>query len=127
MKSIIKHRKFNRDKSTEELLYNNILHLSYFNFIKAEITFLQRLLRNYPFKGNLPNLFEHLQLFIKDLDEFEESRIKIIENIKSHNLQLKASFSLDSFEHLAEEISDFKQSYLNLKNNIYEYLNNLLL
>ena len=77
MKSIIKYRGFYRDKSTEELLYNNILCEHYFNFIKVEITFLNQLLKNYPFKSNIPNLFEHIQLFIKDLNDCENNRIRI--------------------------------------------------
>ena len=122
MKSIIKYRGFYRDKSTEELLYNNILCEHYFNFIKVEITFLNQLLKNYPFKSNIPNLFEHIQLFIKDLNDCENNRIRIIENITSQNQQIKSNFDLVAFESFAEEISDYKQSYLNLKNNIYEYL-----
>lgn len=127
MKSIIKYRGFNRNKSVDELLYNNILWLHYFNFIKVEITFLKQLLKEYPFKTNIPNLFEHIQLFIKDLDTFENHRIKIIENITSQNKQLKTNFNLAAFEDLDEEISDYKQTYINLKNNIYEYLRGLLI
>ena len=54
-------------KSYREVFYDARLWISDFDFFKTELLFLKVLLKSNSFKSNIPNLFERLQLLIKEL------------------------------------------------------------
>ncbi|WP_299526501.1 hypothetical protein [uncultured Lutibacter sp.] len=128
MKSDLKHVTFSHNKSINELLYFTSLWISEFEFIKIELSFLKRLINNYPFKSRIPNLFEHIQLFILDLDNLEEDRKLILENIHFQKKQLsnKLKSSDLNFEDLEEEVFNYLEGYKKLKARIYQYISGLI-
>ena len=82
MKSELKYTAFNRDKSINELLFYTSLWKSEFEFIKTELSFLKLLIKTYPFKSEIPNMFERLQLFILNIDKLEEEVEQLKEQAK---------------------------------------------
>lgn len=135
MRPEIEYKSFNRTKSINELLYNSSLWISEFNFIKIELTFFKHFIQSYPFKSKIPNLFEHLQLFIQELDNFEKEKNNIIDKIdlytkklsdttKNNNISYN-NFYLVKHEKLAEEVFNYMQQYKNLKTRIFNYVNGI--
>lgn len=136
MKSELKYIAFNRDKSINELFFYTSIWKSEFEFIKIELSFLKLLIKTYPFKSKIPNMFEHLQLFILNIDKLEEDRNLILENIELHRNQLSKKlkrndlkhddFNILTYDNLADEIFNYLESYKNLKSKIYQYINGLI-
>lgn len=132
MESQLKYKVFAREKSVNELSHNCELWTSDFEFIKIEISFLKRLLITFPFKSSIPNLFEKLQLFIRDLEHSDSVRVTIHETINSHNQQLRDKIKLkklcydneylNSYDDMAEEVLTYLEDYKQLKGKIYEYV-----
>ncbi|SNR32686.1 hypothetical protein [Lutibacter flavus] len=132
MESQLKYKVFTREKSVDELVYNCNLWTSDFEFIKIEISFLKRLLITFPFKSSIPNLFEKLQLFVRDLEQSDTIRTTIHETINTHNQQLRNKIKLkkisydneylNSFDDMAEEVLAYLEDYKKLKKKIYEYV-----
>ncbi|MHB1148341.1 MAG: hypothetical protein ACYC01_12210 [Lutibacter sp.] len=130
------YKSFSRDGTIEELLYNTSLWTAEFDFIITEFTFIKRLIKAYPFTATIPNLYERLQLFTLELDNFEKEknnitkkinnyRIKIIENPETDVLE-SGHFYLLEYEKLAEEVFMYLIHYKNLKIQIFEYMNGLI-
>lgn len=128
MKSELKYVSFSNNKSINELLYYISLWITEFEFIKIELSFLKYLIKTYPFKSKIPNLFEHLQLFILELESLEEDRNLILKKIHHQKKQLSnrlKSYDLN-YENLEEEVFNYLEDYKKLKTRIYQYINGLI-
>jgi hypothetical protein len=130
------YKSFSRDKTIEELLYNTSLWTSEFDFIQIELVFIKRLIKAYPFSSTIPNLYERLQLFILELDNFEKEKNNITTKINDYHLKItekpeintleSGHFYLVEYEKLAEEVFMYLIHYKNLKIQIFEYINGLI-
>lgn len=130
------YKTFSRNRTMEELLYNTSLWKAEFDFIISELTFIKRLIKAYPFTSTIPNLYERLQLFTLELDNFEKEKNILTEKINSYwlqiikepeNIKLESShLNLLAYENLAEEIFMYLKHYKNLKIQIFEYINGLI-
>lgn len=130
------YKTFSRNRTIEELLYNTSLWTAELNFIISELTFIKRLIKAYPFTATIPNLYERLQLFTLELDNFEKERIILTEKIDSYRLQVikepenteleSGHLNLLAYENLAEEIFMYLKHYKNLKIQIFEYISGLI-
>lgn len=130
------YKSFARDKTIDELLYKTSLWTAEFDFIISELAFIKRLIKAYPFTATIPNLYERLQLFTLELDNFEKEknsisekiinfRNKISENPETNILE-SGHFYLLEYEKLAEEVFMYLMHYKNLKIQIFEYINGLI-
>lgn len=136
MESNIIYKSFSKDKTIEELLYNISLWTSEYAFINIELAFIKRLIKAYPFSATIPNLYERLQLFILELDNFEQAKNNILVEINNYDkklLESEETKSLDpdhlylvEYEKLAEEVFMYMKHYKNLKIRIFEYINGLI-
>jgi hypothetical protein len=136
MESNIIYKSFSKDKTIEELLYNISLWTSEYAFINIELAFIKRLIKAYPFSATIPNLYERLQLFILELDNFEQAKNNILVEINNYDkklLESEETKTLDpdhlyivEYEKLAEEIFMYMKQYKNLKIRIFEYINGLI-
>jgi hypothetical protein len=136
MESNIIYKSFSKDKTIEELLYNISLWTSEYAFINIELAFIKRLIKAYPFSATIPNLYERLQLFILELDNFEQAKNNILVEINNYDkklLESKETKALDpdhlylvEYEKLAEEVFMYMKHYKNLKIRIFEYINGLI-
>ena len=132
MKSHLKYKVFDRERSVHKLVYNCKLWASDFEFIKIEISFLKQLLTAFPFKSSIPNLFEKIQLFISNLENYETVRGTIYATISTHIQQLSSKTNLkklnynneylNSYDDMAKEVLDYLQDYKKLKMKIYEFV-----
>jgi len=136
MESYIIYKSFSMDKTIEELLYNISLWTSEYAFINIELAFIKRLIKAYPFSATIPNLYERLQLFILELDNFEQAKNNILVEINNYDKKLLESeetkaldpdhLYLVEYEKLAEEVFMYMKHYKNLKIRIFEYINGLI-
>ena len=136
MESQLKYNAIDRKRSINELLHNCELWTADLKFIKIEISFLKMLLVTFPFKSTIPNLFEKLQLFSKDLENLESIRTTIYKSIESHNQELNKKIEttkliyntcyLTTHFELTEEVLDYYETYKNLKMKIYEFITGLI-
>lgn len=127
---------FPREKTKDELLYNTSLWIAEFDFIRSELDFIKKLIKAYPFTSTIPNLYERLQLFILELDNFEKEKNNITDKI--HNYEMKLSemkenmlldsghFNMVEYEKIAEEVFMYMVHYKKLKIKIFEYINGLI-
>jgi len=99
------------------------------------LLFLESLLKSNSFKSNIPNLFERLQLLIKEIDQFREDNTILNEKIKRYNNQIEGlktgvySFNddyLEQYHNLAEEVFLYTQKYKNFKRGLYEFLSEII-
>lgn len=136
MESNIVYKSFSKDKTIEELLYHISLWTSEYAFINIELAFIKRLIKAYPFSATIPNLYERLQLFILELDNFEEAKNNILVKINDYDKRLIGRketkglainhLHLMEYEKLAEEVFMYLKHYKNLKIRIFEYINGLI-
>jgi uncharacterized membrane protein YgaE (UPF0421/DUF939 family) len=136
MESNIVYKSFSKDKTIEELLYNISLWTSEYAFINIELAFIKRLIKAYPYSATIPNLYERLQLFILELDNFEQAKNNILVKINDYEKKLIESdetkaldpdhLYLAAYEKLAEEVFMYLKHYKNLKIRIFEYINGLI-
>lgn len=136
MESNLVYKSFSKDKTLEELLYNISLWTSEYAFTNLELDFIKRLIKAYPFSSTIPNLYERLQLFSLELDNFEQAKNNILIKINDYHKKIKESeetstlepdhLYLVEYEKLAEEIFMYMKHYKNLKIQIFEYINGLL-
>ncbi len=136
MKAIEKYKIFLHDKSVDELQFNADLWISELEFIDIEVSFIKHLIKSYPIKSKIPNLFENLQLFIHELDTIEREKNNLNDNIHQYTNQLNDMVECDklscdnfyviAYEKLAKELFNYVQAYKKLKIQIFEYLNDIL-
>ncbi len=136
MESNIVYKSFTKDKTIEELLYNITLWTSEYAFINLELDFIKRLIKAYPFSSTIPNLYERLQLFILELNNFEQAKNNILVKINDYDKKIRESeetntldpdyLYLVEYEKLAEEVFMYLKHYKKLKIQIFEYINGLM-
>lgn len=136
MESQLKHNTFIGERSKTQLLQNYNLWAANFEFIKLEISFLKTLIIAFPFKSKIPNLFEKLQLFNKDLDNLEALRTTIYSTIKYNSLEIsKKTVSkklnsntsyLNTYYEITEEVLEYLETYKSFKLKLYEFIAGLI-
>lgn len=123
MEADLKYATFNHDRSINELIYMTSLWQQEFEYVKVELSFIKHLLKKYPFKSKAQNMFERIQLFILDIDNFEEKRNSLYMDINQYKLQLK---NIVNYHNLSKEIFNYLEAFKKLKIRIYQYINSLI-
>ena len=136
MKTELVFRKFTRDRSLDELFYDIVLWKHELDFIDDELSFTKKLTKTYPFKKNILNLFERIQLFTKEIDTLKSEIIDLLNSIQKHENQLNGmlecnDLSCDNFyvvahEKIAIEIFNCIQKYRAFKIEINEYISGII-
>lgn len=137
MKTKFTYKIFDREKSYEELLYSVSNWMDELQFITIELDFLVTLIKTYSFNKTVPNLYERLQLFVLELEQFSLDKnninkkinylkIKINESQKIEKFNRGNNFYLVLYENSAKEISDYLREYKKLKAKIFEYVSRLI-
>lgn len=136
MKTEEVYKPFGYGKSINEMLYQINCWNSELNFIKSELSFMGKWILNYPINSNIPNLFEHTQLFVKDISNFENDRKKLLEKIGNYKVDLIGQdekhhfethdYYLITFQKTAELIFNYNKNYREFKGRIFEYFIGLI-
>jgi hypothetical protein len=130
------YKTFGYGKSIAEIIYNTSLWTEECTFIKTELNFLKKLIQNYPFSTNIPNLFERVQLFITDLSNLGNEKTNLLQEIENYKNELlneeeyhhldHDNYYLIEYQKLAKSRFNFKKNYKVLKSEIFEYLEGLI-
>ena len=89
MSPTISYKAMDTNKSYRAVFYDATLWISDFDFFKTELLFLASLLKSNSFKSNIPNLFESLQLLIKEIDQFIADNTILNEKVKRYNNEIE--------------------------------------
>jgi hypothetical protein len=136
MKTEEVYKPFGYGKSINEILYQIYCWDSELSFYKSELNFMSKWISNYPINSNLPNLFEHIQLFVKDISNFENDRNNLLDKIETYKTDLIGqdekhhfethNYYLITFQKMAELIFNYNKNYRDLKGRIFEYFTDLI-
>lgn len=136
MNPTISYKTFDTNKSYGAVIYDATIWIADLDFFKIEMLFLKTIIKSNLFKSQIPNLFERLQLLIKEVDQFIEDNDVLNKQIQLYNKSverlLKSDvFSLeddyiDKYHNLAEEVFLFTQKYKNFKMSLYEFITELI-
>jgi len=132
MSNNLNFHNINYTSNVKELEFKVEFWISDLTFFKTEIEFLKKILNTYPFISNTRNLFENIQIFNTNLDNFESKRLLILNKLSTVKQQLsknnkegfqkKHSQFINEFNNLEDEILTFIETYKSLKKNIYNYV-----
>lgn len=136
MDSILSYKAFEINKSYTDVIFDTSNWISAFNFTKEELYFLRAIIKSNLFKSTTPNLFERLQLLLKDIDVFklntdfiiskvEQFKQEATETLKSDVFSLEKT-EIETYESLTKEILEFNHNYQNFKAHLYEFLIEIL-
>jgi len=128
MEADLKYATFIHDRSINVLLFNISLWQSELNFFKIESSFLKKLLNTYPFKSKAQNMFERIQLFILEIDNFEGRTDLLLTRVSLHKKQLrtKVKYCDSNYIKLSEDFFNYLEEYKKLKVRIYQYINSMI-
>jgi len=132
MDPIVSYKAFEINKSYSDVISDSSIWISDFNFLKNELLFFKTILKSNLFKSTIPNLFEKRKLLLKDIDELNENSDAIIERIKKYRGKVTETLSRDIFSFnegyfeiyhsLLKEIMEFNKNFNSIKNELYEFL-----
>ena len=132
MDPIVSYKAFQINKSYSDAVYDSSTWISGFNFTKNELFFLKTVIKSNAFKATIPNLFERLQLLLKDIDRLNEDVNLIKQKIEKYKYNVTETINRDVFsfseeyfegyQSLKKEIFEFDQNYKNFKMRLYEFL-----
>jgi len=132
MEAVLTYKKFNHDKTTDELYYDTTKWIANLEFMNTELSFAKHLIKSFPFKNKMLNLFERVQLFIKNADNLQKEKDEILDSINKHKTELNGmiecndlycdSFYVEKHEKIAVAIFNFEQKYRAFKSEINNYI-----
>lgn len=132
MNSEINYKSFGNSKSINEILHTIKCWNFDLKFTKSEINFILKLIENYPFNSIIPNLYERIQLFSKDLINIENERNKLLIEIENYRKDLIGQeeqhhfethdYYLIEFHHTAELVFEYHKKLKKLKGTVFEYV-----
>ena len=125
-------KEFNQSKNMDELLYEDAQYTANLNFIKTELKFLKFLLKTYPFKNNIQNLFERIQLYNSEIEKFNNELNENLNEIRKHETELNGmlecdelncdNFYVNKHQKLAATLFNYNRKYQDFKTGIYQYI-----
>ena len=124
------------EKEIDRLLSENRSWKEELSYISEEINFLILFLTADIFKKNVLNLYERLQIYYNDLQDFKKENIELVREVHNHRYDIEGileceDISCEVFYHdehikLGQRISDFADKFKTLKMDIYLYTGNNL-
>ena len=109
---------------------------SYIHFIDDEMQFIEKLLNSYVFEPRTPNLFERLELFKQKFAKSKADKLMIKELIAQHEGEMAGILECTTpicdstyrkkHKDFIKKISDYIESYLRLKSEVYAYAGSVL-
>ena len=123
---------FRISKSYSDVINDVSIWVSDLNFTQEELLFLNTLVKSDLFKAGTPNLFERLQLLLKEINEFnewteliknkiEKYRNSVVETLDSDVFSLAENY-LETYQSIEEELFEFNKKYKFFKAHLYEFL-----
>ncbi|WP_318312802.1 hypothetical protein [Flagellimonas crocea] len=109
---------------------------SYLQFIEREMVFIKGLINSYMFEPKTEKLFDRLETFKKQFTASRKNKKSLNKAIKEHENGLGGIFECSQAEcdnhyyekhqSLKEEMTDYIKTYIELKNEVYDYAGSIL-
>lgn len=119
------------EKEIERLLKENNGWKGTLSYISEEINFLLLFLTADVFRKNVLNLYEQLQQFYNDLQEYKKENIELIREVHNHRYDIEGILECEDIgcevfyhdEHikLGQRINEFSDKFKKFKLSIYSY------
>ncbi|MDC6365945.1 MULTISPECIES: hypothetical protein [Flavobacteriaceae] len=110
--------------------------MSHLQFIKDEMTFIEKLLNSYVFEPKTPNLFEKLVLYKEDLQQSKKEQERLTKLIIRQERNLGGIFECtqkicdeafyERHHKLQDRVLQYFDDYLKLKTELYQYAGSVL-
>ncbi len=136
MKQILKFKRIENDKDVNELRYTLSIWHKDLSFLNTELNFMRTLLKFSSFSNNIQNLFERIQLSLKEIETLEEENSDLIKSIEEHDNKLYDLLKSNELtcgntyskehENLAEIVFHSKEKYRHFKSNFIEYISSII-
>ena len=136
MEKVLEFKEFDHSKSLDELHYECLQFSAKLNFISSELKFLKNLIKTYPFKNKMLNLFERVQLFAIEIDTLNKERTNLLNELLKHEIELKSMIECDKLncdnfyiikhQKLAALIFNYYKKYQDFKIKIYQYITGII-
>lgn len=124
------------EKEIDRLLKENNSWKAVLTYISEEINFFILFLTADIFRKNILNLYEKLQHFYNELQEFKKENIELIREVHNHRYDIEGILECEDIgcevfyhdEHikLEKKIADFSEKFKKFKLEIYSYTGNNL-
>lgn len=119
------------EKEIDRLLKENNAWKATLSYISEEINFFILFLTADIFRKNILNLYEKLQLFYDELQEYKKENIELIREVHNHRYDIEGileceDISCEVFYHeehikLGKRVADFSEKFRKFKLEIYSY------
>lgn len=119
------------EKEIDRLLRENNGWKESLSYIAEEINFFLTFLTADIFRKNILNLYEKLQLFYDEVQEYKKENIELIREVHNHRYDIEGireceDISCEVFYHeehikLGKRIQDFSEKFKKFKLQIYSY------
>lgn len=119
------------EKEIERLLKENNGWKGTLSYISEEINFLLLFLTADVFRKNVLNLYEQLQQFYNDLQEYKKENIELIREVHNHRYDIEGILECEDIgcevfyhdEHikLGQRINEFSDKFKKFKLGVYSY------
>lgn len=141
LSSILKYNKMPSEQNTQEEEFSAFHREAEWwklmiGYMENEIQFITRLLNSNTFKGNTPNLFEHLQQFKGEMETKTKETHAFKKAIEQYGDELKGileceeincdTYYLDSHKELKDRFEEHYKDFNDYKTNVFEYLGSLM-
>lgn len=124
------------EKEIDRLLKENNSWRNILSYISEEINFLNLFLTADIFRKNVLNLYEKLQIFYNDLQEFKRENLDLVKEVHNHRYDIEGILECEDIgcevfyhdEHLKLEkkVNELDEKFRKFKLEIFSYTGNNL-
>lgn len=130
------YKSFNESKTIDELKYNMLAYCRLLKESEIENKFLMQLLNKPIYKSNVLNLYETLEKYKRDLNEYDQVVSQLLEKVDSQIKQISGkiecedvacdSFFLESYDGLEQRLHKTLNQNRQFKAQLFEYLESVI-
>ena len=137
METLEFYRSFNSNKSIEELKYNISKAISKLENLQLELEFYTLLVEKPIYKKHMPNVFERLTEFRKELVQLDKTRKKVLQDLYKQARLIKNkiecqdmacdTFFIKTQDDMELQVVHFQNSLSDFKFKFFPYLKSVLI
>jgi hypothetical protein len=137
MESVSEFKNFYREKGIEELQCETNQWKSNLELTKVELEFFKNILSANIYNSKIPNLFEILELFKKEIEDINSEHLNLLDNVNFHKSHLKKKkhckktncnqFYIEIHKKLDYDVAIFYEEINTLILRLYEFIQSVII